>query len=629
MSTESANTHGDGAQNTPGSDAKIEEFLAYLRDAPRDRNRIIAIPLWGWTGDGKTCAILTPVHYCRPQLHGLGLALPIDTQELERVEASSESYRGLDLASLARLTNDRVNRLLEQFIDQSSWPPGTDDPDTYLLRIRTLTSTLGYALLSDVPGGSFREADSVARRVLDDAHGCVVMVDPGRFDENTAAGRLYTDEIDARIQHCVEAKIPTAVLVTKSDLHPGSDSPADKAHRHLTMVVAAHKSPDLAVFRVSVVGSVDSAAPTENQLPPAQQRAPEELLRAWVWLLTRILSRPADAARQRVPTLHLQAVAAQRTAEIVGRSIPELRSIGEFSDPPGRLLCAVRDELNLSRFLFLEPSGTLAEVGVPFATEGDPQTRSVGQLQDPPEAFESSAAYLLDGALLIGERSAPTTLWRGGYGDTLLPSSLPMSVESWSPIDASLIAAIDATGRLHLLAYEQGSWAQRDYLADVIGGTEHLFCHVVRPNRLVIVANGLTGVAVEVSADGRLGDLRQTPLKMTYDTTNVRGSAAGCIAALNADATLVTRSAAHEVRQPSGRTSVRFALAPTRPLVAFADEEDRLRAFLIGEPPVLTDESTAADLAHYPDDLEWSASSKALIAVFGDDAWHAYLLRGL
>src|SRR4051812_26913667 len=66
-----------------------------LSSRTADEKVLLNIPIWGWTGDGKTCALLTAIHYCEPIEHGIGLALVTDTTDLAGMEAETEQYRGL------------------------------------------------------------------------------------------------------------------------------------------------------------------------------------------------------------------------------------------------------------------------------------------------------------------------------------------------------------------------------------------------------------------------------------------------------------------------------------------------------------------------------------------------------
>lgn len=115
--------------------------------------RLLTIPTWGWTGDGKTCALLAALFHLEAPEHGVGLALVDDPGELDEVIESTDAFQGLSLAEVARSTRARVPRLLQKFVDECTWPPGTDEPTPYLFRVRGRRSTLGYAFMPDIQGG--------------------------------------------------------------------------------------------------------------------------------------------------------------------------------------------------------------------------------------------------------------------------------------------------------------------------------------------------------------------------------------------------------------------------------------------------------------------------------------------
>src|ERR1700694_6042407 len=128
----------------------FDQIKEQLRNRPTtDKNVLLNIPIWGWTGDGKTCALLTLIHYCDPAQHPLGFALVTNALELQALENATDEYKGLNLASIASSTIERLRSLSELFIDNDDWPPGTDEPSAYVLAIRNIAATLGYVIFPD------------------------------------------------------------------------------------------------------------------------------------------------------------------------------------------------------------------------------------------------------------------------------------------------------------------------------------------------------------------------------------------------------------------------------------------------------------------------------------------------
>ena len=186
-------------------------------------------------GDGKTCALLTAVHFSDPAQHPLSFALITNTDELVSLESSSEDYKGLNLVGTAVSTTARLRGLAAHFIDGNDWPPGTDEPSPYILAIRNVTATLGYVLFPDLKGGSYRELDDAARNVLQRAHAAILLVNPETYNRKTTDGKRYRDEILSRLHEFSEAHVPVCVMITKADLYQGQHEAADETHSHLTM----------------------------------------------------------------------------------------------------------------------------------------------------------------------------------------------------------------------------------------------------------------------------------------------------------------------------------------------------------------------------------------------------------
>lgn len=303
-------------------------FLTNIKDQldrrEADKNVLLNIPIWGWTGDGKTCALLTAIHFCEPAQHPLGFALVTNPDELVALENSTEEYKGLNLAGIALATTDRLRGLSELFIDGNDWPPGTDEPSAYILAVRSINSTLGYVLFPDIKGGSFRELDETAREVLRKAHAALLLVNPEMYEKKTTDGKRYRDEILARLQEFGEANVPVCVMITKADRYQDQNQAADATHKQLTVVVERQRELQALLCRVSVVGLDQSLV--EEKLPPAAERQPDHLLKAWIWLVSQALSRSTKEIRKLLPSVNIRAVG-DRSAALTFHAIPELRNL--------------------------------------------------------------------------------------------------------------------------------------------------------------------------------------------------------------------------------------------------------------------------------------------------------------
>ncbi len=195
----------------------LDEISAQLKQGELNKNVLLNIPIWGWTGDGKTCAMLTAIHYCDPYRHPFEFSFVTNPDEIAKVEASKDEYKGHNLAGLALATTERLHGLMEQFIDNNEWLPGTDEPSSNILAIRRMDVTLGYAIFPDIQGGSFLKLDEIAREVLQNAHAAMMFVNPKTYSAKSFDGKRYRDDIFARIQYFAEEGVPVCMMISKAD----------------------------------------------------------------------------------------------------------------------------------------------------------------------------------------------------------------------------------------------------------------------------------------------------------------------------------------------------------------------------------------------------------------------------
>jgi hypothetical protein len=104
--------HLGGTSPPAEGPALFEEVKARVATRPKsDRAVLLSVPIWGWTGDGKTCALLTALHYADAVEHALSLAYVTDIDELAELEREAEVYKGLNLAAVAAATKVRLTAL--------------------------------------------------------------------------------------------------------------------------------------------------------------------------------------------------------------------------------------------------------------------------------------------------------------------------------------------------------------------------------------------------------------------------------------------------------------------------------------------------------------------------------------
>lgn len=422
-------------------DPKFLEQISEQLKARREHNKhiLLNIPIWGWTGDGKTCALLTAIHFCDPAQHPLGFALITNTDELVSLESSVEDYKGLNLLSTALATTDRLRKLSGFFIDGNDWPPGTDEPSSYILAIRNVTSTLGYVLFPDLKGGSYRELDDAARNVLRKAHAAILLVNPKMYQAQTTDGKRYRDEILNSLHEFSEADVPVCVMITKADLYQGQDAVADGTYKQLTILIDRQESLHALLCRVSVIGPGQTQA--GDPPPAAADRRPDNMVKAWTWVVAQALCRSVEDIRKLLPLVNVRGIGNQ-SADLKLQTIPELRQIGDFSGSPGRVLCATNDDPRARAFTFLSDQGELLETIIEPGPQ--PQFKAVGNIPDWDRADVCS--YYITGELLIGPRSKCNFIWQGTKGGQLTKVPLPYEMASWVPMTPRRILGIDAAG---------------------------------------------------------------------------------------------------------------------------------------------------------------------------------------
>lgn len=615
------------------------DFFQHVRDriAERrgERNVLFNIPIWGWTADGKTCALLTAVHYCDRIEHGISLAY-VDKSELAKMESATAEYSGLNLASIATATKERLTALSEMFIEQCIWPPGNDQPIPYILALKSVNATLGYAFFPDLQGGRYREGDELASAVLDRAHACIILVKPDHYVSSKVDGKRYRDEVAERIQFCAERKIPACIMITRCDLYPGTNSAADETQKRLTMLLTSHSGFVADIFRVSVIGNIDSPEAlnghpaTSVALPPSDQRKPDDLVRAFVWVFDKALEQPASTIRQVVPPVHLRKYA-EPVAEISTRSVPELRQVAEDYQPIGRILCGTGNDVGSASFLFLANSGALSLVSV-SGGDSHGQPRSMGAIENWGNDLIDVEAHDLAGELIVGSRRNAKSLWYGTLGDQIAKTPLPFDIVSWAPIGQRRVCALDMNGRLHILELANGQWSQQTYLADLIPPTDFLLCGYVASASYIVAFNGREVEGVKILPGGNLGERIKPGLFAAYDSTECHVNSVGMIAAASKNHALVTSVSTKPqslgVLHPTA--THRLAIASGTRRLAALGPDLRLTASLVSADGVRSTEAAySPTLRGEPASLAWNRGGTALAASFEDGRWAIYRPMGL
>lgn len=597
----------------------FNQIVDRLKKLEPNPARVLTIPVWGWTGDGKTCAILTVSHYADPVFHGIGLGLVDDPEEFERAIANVTEYDGLRLPDLARSTAERLPALTEQFIDESSWPPGTDAPTPFLLKLRGIRKTYGFLYLPDLQGGSYRGVDGPARAVLNNADACAIMVDPIRYTSVEVDGKRYKDSIDTRIQMCVEKGIPAAIMISKADSAPPDNrTQADKTQVRLTRMIEDAKS--VQIFRVSILG--EEVQSVDESLPPASARKPIALLYAWSWLLAEALAMPAPD-KMRVPPVKLAATAA--VPQVHSLPIPEVRNLGEFSSSPGRVLCAL--DQGTPAFLLLE--GDQLRVAT-LSNGGDkPAVQRLGKLVDFVENKKHIRAESLSGSLFLGPPHNTNTIWHGTLGDNLTKVGLPFQMKVWVAVDGQRVAGVDESGRVHLLIRKGDRWEQQDFIVDFTPSAPRFVCAYISRAQTVVVGNGNTISAVKVERKG-FGDQQAVPLPLRYNpTSDARVSSSGIAVVYNDEnhtLEIVYGPESFEFELELAAMPNALSLRPDSPWVATVTSDRQLTICHCIDGKVIWATRTPT-LSAEPTGLVWGMRSSFILVTF-ESSWAVFQARG-
>lgn len=615
---------------SPKPNVDDPEFLNKINEQLRKRHEpskdvLLNIPIWGWTGDGKTCALLTAIHFCDPTQHPLSFAYITNTDELFCLENSAEDYQGLNLVGTAASTTERLRGLAEHFIDGNDWPPGTDEPSSYILAIRNVTATLGYAIFPDLKGGSYRELDEAARSVLQRAHAAILLVNPGTYHQKTTDGKRYRDEILATLHQFSQADVPVCVMITKADLYQGQDQAADETHKQLTMLVDQQRSLQALVCRVSVIGP--DKHKDGNPLPEAFERNPDTMVKAWIWVVAQALSRSVEDIRKLPPVVNLGRIGNQ-SIDLKFRSIPELRQIGDFSGSPGRVLCASNDDPRSKAFTFISETGELLETIIETGVQ--PQFKAVGNVPDWDQA--TVRCYYIDGEFLIGRQSSCNFIWQGTKGGTLTKAPFPFEMASWVPVTPRRIVSIDSAGRLHSIGYAGGRWTQTYFIETFISPTPFLTCGFVERSSNALVFNGETVEGVAVGADGQLGKRVAPGYAIKFDTPHAKTNCLGlCLALISSGVGRVSGPEnAVEIGPVNPDAEEPIALASNASVCAAITPDSKIIAVsVVGAHATQTAASHSPQIDANPQSMVWAQDGDLLAVSFEDRTWRVYRPFGL
>ncbi len=588
--------------------------------------------------------------------HLLNFALVREHDEISDI-AQRDEFRHIGILHLAKSTTAKIEELQARFIDACEWPDGTDSGDAYLVRVEDAANTRAFAVITDLPGGSYSENDIVAETVIKNAHAIIVMVTPEKWLGQNLRARAYQNMVRYRIRRCMQQGVPVSVLVAQSDRDRAA---AKEVIKTLGLSIEGFgTSSPCEIFDVSVIAD----EPFEQQraegngeptpLPPPADRNPSSLVAAWVWTLVKALLAEAASPSQRVPVIELEQAA--RGSESQPTSIIELRPAGDFSGLPGTMICPIESAGTECSFLVVQDDGRLVEVSL-NSDGSPPKLSNLGRLEgvsnlvqggpvESPETGEGEAedvtgvvglhGAVFNGELIVGPRTSPGSIWSGHLHDFVRPLPLPTGVVAWQALAADLVSGLDSKGRLHLFRRDGNQWRQTHYIAEFLPNPEEvLFCAYNPHSRVLTAGDGSATGAVRIDS-GEFGDRVDPTVKPSYDAddTDVLSSTAGSVAHLDAEhrlhVTTVGSASQHGLVHAEAEPYAALGTA-TAGLVAWVDPDRRLRVANTTEDGVRASEDTLSpQLPKLPIAIQWATSDKLLAMDLGDETWQLYKLLGL
>lgn len=490
--------------------APDDEFYKLVLDDTKrlalNSNVVINIPVWGFPGHGKTSSILTEIHYSKANVHGAALALVTDSEDIEDVCESYPGYSASDLVSIADSTRAYLTDMKERFFGQNEWPDATEQPAQYLLEIQGPSGLLGFVVIPDIRGGSFEEADSISKNALANAHAMIVVVRSSDYvDVDSPRAADYRKDVTRRIQRCAKAMIPTVIMLTMSDEYGKSGDPADQAEKELTNLVSFQSDAFKAVSKILRVSAVGLEGDHRKKPPDARLRKPDKLIEGWTWAIHQALKQPREPVVARVPSIDLRADPETRRLTTV--PLPTLRTIAELN---GAFLSIVASASESDLFFAATNSGVCE---IAFSSKDD-QLNIVREV-NVKEQHGSHLKYS-DGFLFL-EGATPQKIWHGPRQGPLIPTLLPIPVQSWSPVSSNQLIAIVADGSLHLLRLDGDVWQDLHHLPAVFVPSSTAVSAYLPAEGLALAIDGNEVFGAVVQSNSRFGETRRPVIGAKFD----------------------------------------------------------------------------------------------------------------
>jgi hypothetical protein len=614
-----ASSSGDIAQSAaPVSPLKVEDVVERLGPLSNGTPSVISIPVWGWTGDGKTCALLAATQGARVENNGISFGLVKNTRELAELEKSVDGYVGLGLATTAIATAEKMRELYETFFTELSWPHGTETATPYLFEVISAKGTVGYAMFPDLRGGSYQDFDGTAIVAMESAHACILVVNASLYVDESPRANEYRNDVLRLLQASSRALVPVLVLLAKSDEYSNDSRALDDSRKKLHQLSLGLGS-NTQIAQVSVLGEKGLAESAEG-LPPVAERDIDSLVGAWVSITVDALTRNRDELLKTIPRTNLQG--AIRHKRVGGTKVRELRPGRELSDSPGRICWGMSHETD-HRFLFInEADGQLHEVSID-ATFTNYKFEGVVSLNDWVDPASEVAVVVHSESVFVGPKEGATSIWKGTRGQGLARAPLPYPMASWWPVSGEVLVALDEHGKLHSLRFTNDKWQAIDFVEGFVTPSEVMIVRCLEGGKHIVALNGTSVESVRVSGSGQFEDRVKFRISIVFDTNRVDLNAKGTAVAVNSAHELCVGQEKQAEPIPGVTESgIGFSIARSAPVLSWLGADDRLYAGLHkGEKVVSTPTHLSPVIEGTLTGMAWNPSGSLLVASYEGSRW--------
>lgn len=603
----------------PKTKPETKGSLLLASELSNNEELLVGLPIWGWQGDGKSSAILTAVHYMSAQTNGLQMAPIIYMSEL----ATAEKHNNLSLVAVAKNTRQSIDELNRQFIEEATWVPGTDTGMSYLFKVANLRGTCGFLYLPDLPGGNYQEGRDDAEGVLNEADGLIVIVDPEKYVASGQKSKIYKQEIIGKIHFAGRRGLPLAVFVTKSDKFLSKEnSKLDDIRNELTIVLDAATQAPTHIFYVSVMGSktaTQTPIASPALLPKESDRNPDEMLSAWIWIISNAFTHAGKRNAPAKLTLSIQAFQS-KAKQLAGKPQLEIRHAGEYSSIPGIIIASIEESSSgTARLICLAKDGKVYSSSWSHDQLEKPNFQEYGQLESFDLEPSEIVVHTIGGDAIVGATTETDCLWLGGLGGALRKTQLPFKAVSWEMVSGDRVIALNEEGKLFSLSNSGTKWNQIDYLNALSTIEKGAFLKYVAPERLCIVSNGTEPpLGIILEADHRFGEKREIEYKFEFTGFDAKMNASLFIGKSDESKLTIRVGSVSESIESISESISMIGIGQSSNRAAYFNDENKLMVVTAPNGKITQVPYADAFEEPYPNRILWSCQDRVVFLSFGD-----------